>query len=779
MGKTQIAMEYLHRFAADYDIVWWISADQPGLIPAALADLATALELPAASDVNMQTATVLEALRLGDPSPRWALVFDNTDDPAQLAPYIPTGGGDVILTTRAGEWSRKAWTIDINVFSRDESVDLLRRRVPDVDLQNAAAIADRLGDLPLAVEQAATWLAATAMPSISYLDMLEQHLPRILESTPTPDYPHPAARIWRLSQERLRESSPAAARMAELCACFAPEPIPTSLLSNPGMVSVLSGEHPHFRDPLLYGSLVRELTRFGLARLDSSVSALRMHRLVQNVIRNDLPTAVAEERQRQVHAILAAEKRGDPDDRESWPAYHRLLPHLEPTGALESTDAAVQQLVLDMVRSLRSRGDLIASLDLATRATKIWQTDSGADDPAVLRMRGELADTLRSLGRPQEALDIDGHLVDAMSRVFGRQHPYTLRAVRGLAGDLRGLGRYREALELDEQSLVDWQTVMEPDDPEVLKAANNAAASRRLAGDFRGALALSEDVLERRRRVLGPNHYYTLHSRVMYGRDLRDVGDLEQSNEQLETAVRDCARHLGGMHGTTLMAGRNLSVTLRRRGRFDEAATIIEKTAADYVATLGADHADTLAAQLEHACVLSATGAQAPAEQLADRLLERYRVVRGPEHPFTLAAANDLAVFRLRDGRPGDARQLIEDTVEHLERALGPRHPHTLVARGNLATALFELGETEAARRLDEDGYTLLRSQLDGDNPIVVAAAANLAASLGAAGDPTGAAELRADTLRICGPSFGPSHPFIVALREGTRINSDIEPAET
>jgi len=779
VGKTQIVIEYLHRFAADYDIVWWISADQPALVPAALADLAGPMDLAVAGSVEEQVPAVLEALRVGKPSPRWALVFDNTDDPEQLRPYVPSGGGDVIVTTRGGEWSRQAWTIDISVFTRDESVELLTRRVPGIDSVDADAIAEKLGDLPLAVEQAAAWLAATAMSAQSYLQMLDEHLPRILDSSPTPGYPHPAAQIWRMSQQRLRESNPAAAHLVELCAFFAHDPIPTSLLSSPGMVEALGRDDPEMRDPLLYGSLIREITRYGLARQDSFIQALRMHRLVQNVIRNDLMPEVAQERQRQVHAILAAERRGDPDDSASWPAYQRLLPHLEPTGALESDDRGVHRLVIETVRAQRSRGDLASSQDLAGRVLARWTAKYGPDDPSVLRIRGEQADTLRAQGADQQAYDIDVDVRERMARLFGARHPYTLMAARGLAGDLRGLGRYEEARDLDEQTLVDLQATMGGDHPETLKAAHNLALSRRLTGDYPGALEITEDVLERRRRVLGPDDPYTLHSGIMHGRNLRDTGDLVRSRETLETLVGMCSRVLGDRHQRTLVSRRNLAVTLRQLGLTELARNVSDGLRESFEQTVGANHPHTLAAALEEACLLSAAGDHATAQAATEEVLEKYRLTKGSHHPFTLAAANNLAIFQMRAGRYADTRSLIDETAQRFTDALTENHPHTLLCLSNQASALFAMGESAAAGALDEHCYVRLRALMGSGSPAVIGVAANLVVSRGATGEHKSSEQLRTDSLRLCVARLGADHPYARALRSGLRVETDIEPAET
>src|SRR5262249_40630466 len=148
---------------------------------------------------------------------------------AALAAYLPAGGGHVVITSRNPGWQELASPVPVDVFTRGESIALLRRRAPQLSPQDAGAVAEALGDLPLGLAQAGTYLADTAIGGPDYLRLLAERTTELLAQGTPITYPVSLTASVQISLDRLAAQSPAAVQLLSVAAYLAPEPIPLTL----------------------------------------------------------------------------------------------------------------------------------------------------------------------------------------------------------------------------------------------------------------------------------------------------------------------------------------------------------------------------------------------------------------------------------------------------------------------------------------------------------------------------------------------------------------------
>ena len=427
VGKTQLALEYTYRSAAEYDIVWWIRSEEHATLASDYASLALELDLPEKDATDQQVIIKAVKHRL-EQIPKWLLVFDNAKDPAEVRKYIPQGEtGHVLITSRNPSWRNIATPLDVRVLKRKESVGFLLKRTGYTDTDAAGALAEALGDLPLALEQAGAYMEVKGKSLLNYLNLFTVHKNKLLDRAgPSTDYPDTVATTWDLAFDEILQISAPGADLLNLFAFLAPDDIPIELL-NSGVQFLPESLAAVAADALAFDDAVDPLRRYSLIEIiDETIS---VHRLVQAVTRDRLD---GDDQKKWAEAAVHIVNEAfpfDSDNVKSWPVCSRLLPHaLAAAGHSEAHD-----VVLDSTgRLLNQTGLYLKGRAQFTEAKEMYQ----------------------------RALAID-------EAVYVPDHPQVAIYVNNLGGVLEALGDFEGAKKNYERALAIGEAVYVPDHPQV------------------------------------------------------------------------------------------------------------------------------------------------------------------------------------------------------------------------------------------------------------------------------------------------------------------------
>jgi tetratricopeptide (TPR) repeat protein len=618
IGKTQLAAEFVHRYGQYFPGgVFWLSFADPAAVPAEVAacgDL-DALDLrPEFQDLPLDDQVRLVLAAWGGPEAR-LLVFDNCEDEALLAGWRPRAGGwRVLVTSRRAIWDATLGVepLALGVLSREESIALLGKHHPDFaeDDAHLDAIASEVGDLPLALHLAGSFLASYrhVVKSADYLAALgDQTLldhpslqGRGAFLSPT-DHELHVARTFALSYDRLDGANPTDALALAILARvahFAPgEPIPRALL-----LETLDLGEGDLEAALQAEDALARLVELGLLEGEAE-GGLRLHRLLASFVRglvsDDQGAQLAVER-----ALLAELSR-----RSDQLGYLGQLPTL--------------------------RVHLRAVTDAA-------QT---REDEQAATLCSRLGYYLREVGDYAGARPYYERALAIREKVLGPDHPDTAHSLCILGLLLQDQGDYQTqtARPYFERALRIQEEVLGPDHPHTALSLNNLALLLRAQGDYEVARAYAERALAIYEKVLGPDHPETATSLSTLGLLLQDLGDYEAAQSYLERALAIQEEVLGPDHPVTAICLNQLAWLLKAQGDYEAARPYAERALAIFEAVKGPDHRHTASSLDILATLLKAQGDFEAARPYAERALAIRESVLGPDHPHTRTVRDNLA----------------------------------------------------------------------------------------------------------------------------------------
>lgn len=758
VGKSQLALEYAYRHAADYKLVVWIRAETQETTAADFSAIASQLGLLDTPDQRQKVEAVRAWL---EEHAGWLLIFDNAPNPGALRQYLPRShAGHILVTSRHPSWRDLASSLSVDVLGPEDAAAFLTRRSGDFDEQRARELGEELGRLPLALDEAAAYIETTGRTIESYLGLLRSYRGRMLFGTEDSSLREGLRTTWELSFRAVEAEASRAADLLKLIAFLAPDDIPYLLFSRAAKADAKS--HQRFADEVVFDVCLATLRRYSLIKPESD--AFAVHRLVQLAMRERLS---ADERQHFARWALSLIDAAYPENAiagDDTPEASRLLSH-----ALAVLSHGVEDMGHDpavTARVLRRTGIYMSTRGLQARARvqleQAFQLFELAPEPDALQLGGtlwELGMVLYALGEPALArAKLERGLAVLKTSPTPQAMVLSAQTLIALTWVLRTLGEFDAALAAASRCHGFVSQRVGPTHPVVamslaLMARAEWCLNRMEASRAHVAAAL--DVLSKIEQALPliAGTWYTL-AQVQF-----DMGDLDGAFASATQGRRIGERAYGRDHQLVAHNVYVLGCVLSRRGDVAGARAHLERAlesgerAGDYL------HEDVAMARLELAALARETeGAESARSQLNQALAARARVCEnrarfeGACHVMLAQVARDV-------GDLGSAERDCAQGLDTLRARYGSEHPVLMAGLVLLAWVRWDQGDVDGARALFADAQRIGEASDVVSHPNYAESIEGLGVVHSASGDDPFARNSFVRALGIYQAALGPDNP--------------------
>jgi tetratricopeptide (TPR) repeat protein len=665
------------------------------------------------------------------------LIFDNCEDPKLLAQWRPLSGGcRILVTSRRANWETipGVQMLPLDVLNRWESIALLREHQPDADNEILDAIANKLGDLPLALHLAGSYLALhrQVITPVQYLEQLQERT--LLEHgsltgrgvSPTE---HSQNVRWAiaLSYEQLdphHEIDHLALKILVHAACFAPgEPIPYHLL---GLTLNLAKEDPD-TESKIEGAMAR-LFALGLLRSEAD-NRVRLHRLVVAFVRNvnkgrnlDIATGTVETTV--IEEANRINKAGYPAPLLAWQPHLRAVTDI----ALIRKDEQAARLCNELGWHLWDIAAYAEGQPYFEQAVAIRQRILGEDHPDTAHSSNSLGYLLRAQGKLAEAGPYFERALATREKILGEEHSDTAVSLNDMGRWLYEQGDLVTARQYYERALAIGRKVLGEEHPLTAEYYNNLGACLQSLGDLEAVLPYYEQALVINEKTLGPEHPHTALNLNNLGYTLRALGKAAEAQSYHERALAIRRKVFGSEHPDIGRSLRNLGTVLQDQGDLVRGRIYLEQALVIHEKLLGKEHPETAICLTYLGLLFQEAEDLDSAQQHLERALAIRQKVLRSDHPLTADSLVYLGKLLHIRGNLVGARSCLEQALAIQQKVLGDDHPLTAQNFNSLATVLQALGELTRARAFYERALAIFETQYGLDHADTNMVRINLAA---------------------------------------------------
>ena len=591
LGKTQLAIEYAHRFGSVYPGgVYWVDADRGILEMVTQISTAAGLDLDTKAEEAEQVAQLWRGVNARNLP--CLVILDNLPEDVALRPYLATTGRvHTVITTRRQDLGYS--TVRLPVLSIEESLQLLNSGERQFG-QSAELLAERLGGLPLALELSKSYLNYRKDLSIGDLidEMRREGEVRVLKEFASEyrdqlpsrhelDVTSTFQLSWSITPEPARQ-------ILRVMGELAPEIVPKKFLRIVLNFPMESSIH----DDL--SKAVNELARLSLVELSSGGDPLA-HRLILAFARhrNEVDDASPFEKCRE--ALLGQMSRANDNPNASINReLESLIPHAEFLASMDKLTPEESGILLNFVGiHRRTIGRFSAARHAFYKALTSDEKSLAPGHPSIATSQSNLALVLRDLGQLEEARDLLRKALASDEKSFAPGHPSIARSQSNLATVLKDLGQLEEARDLLRKALASAEKSFEPGHPLVAISQSNLALVLKDLGQLEEARDLLRKALASDEKSFAPGHPSIASSQSNLALVLKDLGQLEEARDLLRKALASDEKSFEPGHPSIARGQSNLALVLNDLGQLEEARDLLREAHSTFLERFGSDHPHT------------------------------------------------------------------------------------------------------------------------------------------------------------------------------------------
>ena len=659
VGKTQVALEYIYRYASAYTAVFWLSADTADTLLASMVTLAEVLNLPERNEQNQQRM-VRAVGRWLEHQQGWLLVCDNVENLSVLQPVLPAAHqGSILLTTRLQALGTTARQFNIEPMDLEEGTAFLLQRAkrlhpgtPHVrlvpaDVLAAQSIVEAMGGLPLALDQAGAYIEETQCGLADYLVQYQQRRSLLLERRGygSLDHPESVQATLSLAFQQVQQKNPTALDILRLCAFLAPETIPEEVIIA-GLTARHEQELAISRNPWILDEAIAVLRMYSLVHRDPQAKALTLHRLVQMVVREQMDK---HEQHVWVTRTIIALKLCFPEvEYETWKQCERLLPHaLHCAKYFTSWKAThTEELAALLFKTgmyLTDRDRFTEAEALLKEALQLREQALGAEHPQVATILQALGEVYDILHRDTEAASLLQQALSIREHTLGLDHPEVAESLMSLAGVCWHRGDHRKQEQFLLRACCIWETTLGPDHPKVARVLTRLAALYSQQEHHEEAEQLLLRALHIQKQTLGIDHPHRMGTLNNLALVYKNQGRYTEAEPLLQQALHIREHASGPEHHLLAMPLSNLAELYTQQGKWIEAEQNYRRALHLVEQALGPENPDVMYPLQGLAELYYKQGKYAPAERFFRRALQVCEQTWGTEHPLVAEILKEYA----------------------------------------------------------------------------------------------------------------------------------------